>query len=144
MHPVPSGTGVWTHLPVVVSQESIVHSLLSLHCALEVQPEGTPIRLKLALKPTKGPSTMPAPLMPSPLKSVDIMPQTVAAEFEPHAPVHMGDGANTAFAIHTFTTSRSLLPPQSKSMWPPSSPAPTVKVIGAPIPQPGLPAGQPA
>jgi hypothetical protein len=133
--------GVCTQAAVDRSQESVVHALLSL------QSVGQIIMLKLALKFRNGPSTMPLPFLPSPSQSFDIKLQTLLTRLVPHIPVPpaaRGDGPNTAFCVQTSTTSMFALGPQLKSMWTPISPAATVKVIGAPVPQPGLPAAQPA
>src|SRR5450759_5132507 len=92
---------------------------------LNVSTTGTttgPIILKLARKPVNPPSTMGIPLMPPEVTSFDIKSQTLSAGLAPQAPVHMGDGPNTAFFFHTFITSMFLfvaIVPQLKSMWTP-------------------------
>jgi hypothetical protein len=129
---------VWMHVPVTGLKISVVQALLS---SQPLQSPQMGIRLKLAFMPRKGPSTMGVPLMPSPLKSYDAHDQGLFAGLVPQLSVNIFD--ETAFGFITFTTSMSLLPFQSKSMWMPISPGLTVKVIGVPDPQPGLPAAQP-
>jgi hypothetical protein len=109
LHPA---IGVCTH--ALFTHVSVVHTLLSLQSAAVLQHPGIiapgPI-LKLALKPGNGPSTMGVPFMPSPFTSLDIYCHTVQAALDPHEPVHKAEGANTAFGVHTFTTSMFVLGP---------------------------------
>jgi len=86
--------------------------------------------------PTNGPSTIPVPV------DCRFRRSRTTSTCRPYSLNWIRSRRQTYWTIlrslHTFTTSMSLLPPQSKSMCTPISPALTVKLIGAPAPQPGF------